>query len=53
MLHQQMSNEVKYKAALLFLNELVSKGMLTQKEYEQVDRLNKQLYVPQWAEVYL
>lgn len=52
MSHQQMSNEVKYKASLLFLKEMVSKGLLTLEECDQVDRLNKQLYCPQWAEVY-
>lgn len=52
MQHQQIGNEVKYKAAQLFLEALVEKGLLTGEEYQRADQLNRQLYQPQWAEVY-
>jgi len=49
----QMSNEIKYKAALSLLKSLFEKGLITLEEYTEVDKVNQRLYTPQFAEVYM
>ncbi|NSW90144.1 MAG: hypothetical protein HPY74_05590 [Firmicutes bacterium] len=53
MLQMQIANEVKYKVALLLLNSLLERGLITLYELKEIDRLNRNSFAPSLAEVYV
>ena len=46
-------NEVKYKITLKYLGILLRNGLITSEEYEEIDALNRQTFLPQLAKVYV
>ncbi|WP_313232591.1 SHOCT domain-containing protein [Tissierella praeacuta] len=53
MTKEQLSKEVEYKMALKLLNILLSRGMITDEEFEKIDELNRQTFSPELSEVYV
>lgn len=53
MSRQQEANEVMYKAALKLLNILLRNGIITEQEYEKIDKLNRETFSPELAKVYM
>ncbi|OPX84812.1 MAG: hypothetical protein A4E53_03704 [Pelotomaculum sp. PtaB.Bin104] len=49
----QINNEIKYKIALSLMESLLSRGIITLEEYQEADKANQHLYMPQLAEVYM
>lgn len=50
---EQTANEVKYKITLKLLAILLRNGLITQEEYEKIDDLNRQTFLPELAKVYV
>jgi hypothetical protein len=50
---EQTANEVKYKITLKYLGILLRNGLITNEEYEEIDALNRQTFLPQLAKVYV
>jgi len=50
---EQTANEVKYKITLKYLEILLRNGLITSEEYEEIDALNRQTFLPQLAKVYV
>ncbi|MBS4534391.1 hypothetical protein GOQ29_02030 [Clostridium sp. D2Q-14] len=50
---EQKANEVKYKITLKLLGILLRNGLITQEEYEEIDKLNRQTFLPHLAKVYV
>lgn len=50
---EQTANEVKYKITLKYLGILLRNGLITNEEYEEIDALNCQTFLPQLSKVYV
>lgn len=53
MTKEQLVKEVEYKMSLKLLNILLSRGVITEIEYEKIDELNRQTFSPELSEIYL
>lgn len=53
MTKEQSNAEVQYKMALKMLDILLRRGIVTEDEYEKIDKLNRQSFSPQLAGVYV
>lgn len=53
MTKEQSIKEVEYKMALKLLKILLSRGIITDEEYVEIDELNRQTFSPQLAKVYV
>ena len=50
---EQAANEVKYKITLKLLAILLRNGLITSEEYEEIDALNRQTFLPHLVNVYV
>ncbi|SHJ74016.1 hypothetical protein SAMN02745248_00800 [Hathewaya proteolytica DSM 3090] len=53
MTKEQSIKEVEYKMALKLLKILLSRGIITDEEYVEIDELNRQTFSPELREVYV
>lgn len=53
MTKEQSSKEVEYKMALKLLKILLCRGIITDKEFEEIDELNRLTFSPELAKVYV
>lgn len=53
MTKEQSIKEVEYKMALKLLKVLLCRGIITDKEYVEIDELNRQTFSPELREVYV
>lgn len=53
MTKEQSIKEVEYKMALKLLNILLSRGIITEEEYGEIDELNRQTFSPELSGVYV
>ena len=53
MTKEQSVKEVEYKMALKLLKILLSRGIITDEEYAEIDGLNRQTFSPLLAKVYV
>lgn len=53
MTKEQSVKEVEYKMSLKLLKILLSRGIITEEEYEKIDELNCQTFSPELKEVYV
>ena len=53
MTKEQSVKEVEYKMALKLLKILLSRGIITDEEYIEIDELNRQTFSPELAKVYV
>lgn len=53
MTKEQSYREVEYKMSLKLLNILLTRGIITEKEYIKIDDLNRQTFSPELSEVYV
>ncbi|MBZ2174356.1 hypothetical protein K8M07_03750 [Schnuerera sp. xch1] len=53
MTKEQSIKEVEYKMALKLLNILLTRGIITEDEYEKIDELNRQTFLPEFSGVYV
>lgn len=49
----QEANEVKYKMAMKLLDIMLRNGIITSDEYEKIDDLNRQTFMPELSEIYV
>lgn len=50
---EQSQNEVNYKMSIKLLDILKRKGIVSDVEYAQIDKLNRQSFFPYLAKVYV
>jgi len=53
MTKEQTVKEVEYKMALKLLKILLSRGIITDEEYVEIDELNRQTFSPELSKVYV
>lgn len=53
MTNEQTAKEVEYKMALKLLKILLSRGIITDEEYVEIDKLNRQTFSPELSKVYV
>lgn len=51
MSNEQMKNEIFYKMSKASLDEMLRKKEITQEEYEKIDKLNRQKFLPMFEKV--
>jgi len=50
---EQAANEVKYRITLKLLAIMLRRELITQEEYEKIDELNRQTFLPALTKVYV
>jgi len=53
MTKEQSQREIQYKMARKMLSILLNRGIITDAEFEEIEKLNRQTFSPQLAKVYV
>jgi hypothetical protein len=53
MTEEQMRNEVMYKISVVMLKNMLEKGIITKKEYDEINILNLETFSPELKELYI
>lgn len=53
MTKEQLRKEVEYKMSLKMLKILLNREMISEEEFEKIDKLNRQTFSPELREVYV
>ena len=52
MSNEQIQNEINYKRAKKYVERMLTKGIITQALFKEIDRMNREVFCPELAELY-